>query len=74
MHLAWQNGFYLVSQWSLTLRLSLLVREFARLSGHTIRFHVGSPMQAGTLANVTDRRLLIEHLRQEVHRLDPNRR
>lgn len=63
--------FHIVSQFSLTLRLSLLVREFTRLSGSTITFHTGTLIKSEDLNGLTDRKLLIEHLRQAVYRLDP---
>ena len=63
----------IVSQFSLTLRLSLLVREFTRLSGSSIAFHTGAMIKPDELASLTDRKLLIEHLREAVWRLDPAR-
>ena len=65
--------FHIVSQFSLTLRLSLLVREFTRLSGSSIAFHTGAMIKPDELASLTDRKLLIEHLRDAVCRLDPAR-
>jgi putative hemolysin len=64
--------FHIVSQFSLTLRLSLLVREFTRLSGSCIAFRTGVLMRPEQLACLNDRKALIEHLRQAVWRLDPN--
>jgi putative hemolysin len=64
--------FHIVSQFSLTLRLSLLVREFTRLSGSSIYFHTGALIKPEELGSLTDRKALIEHLRQAVCRLDPN--
>jgi putative hemolysin len=64
--------FHIVSQFSLTLRLSLLVREFTRLSGSSIAFHTGPLIRPETLASLTDRKALIEHLRAAVCNLDPN--
>jgi putative hemolysin len=63
--------FHIVSQFSLTLRLSLLVREFTRLSGSSIAFHTGPLIRPETLASLTDRKALIEHLRAAVCNLDP---
>lgn len=65
--------FHIVSQFSLTLRLSLLVREFTRLSGRAIRFHTGALIRPEALAEISDRKALIEHLRDAVTRLDPAR-
>ena len=64
--------FHIVSQFSMTLRLSLLVREFTRLSGSAINFRIGPLIGQEELASLTDRKELIEHLRQAVCRLDPN--
>ncbi len=64
--------FHIVSQFSLTLRLSLLVREFTRLSGSSIHFHTGALIKPEQLASLNDRKALIEHLRQAVCQLDPS--
>jgi putative hemolysin len=66
--------FHIVSQFSLTLRLSLLVREFTRLSGSTIAFHTGKLMRPDELASLTDRKALIKHLHAAVWELDPARK
>jgi putative hemolysin len=63
--------FHIVSQFSLTLRLSLLVREFTRLSGSSIAFHIGALITAAELSSLTDRKALIDHLRSAVCQLDP---
>jgi putative hemolysin len=65
--------FHIVSQFSLTLRLSLLVREFTRLSGGAIAFHTGPLIRPEELASLTDRKALIDHLREAVCALDPHR-
>jgi len=56
-----QNGrlFHIASRISLTLRLSLLIREFKRLSGTTIRARVGRVMGWEEMAGVTDRKDLL---------------
>lgn len=64
--------FHIVSQFSMTLRLSLLVREFTRLSGSSINFHTGPLIKPEQLVSLTDRKALIEFLRQAVCQLDPN--
>ena len=65
--------FHVVSQFSMTLRLSLLVREFTRLSGSTIAFHTGALMRPEELTSLSDRKALIKHLHAAVWELDPAR-
>jgi len=57
-----QNGrlFHLASRVSMTLRISLLIREFRRLSGTTIVVHAGRVLEAGDLARFTDRKQLLD--------------
>jgi putative hemolysin len=59
-----QNGrlFHLASRFSLTLRLSLLIREFCRLSGETIYSNIGSVVQWDELAAITDRKAILQYL------------
>ncbi len=68
-----QNGrvFHLVSQFSLTLRTSLLIREFQRLYGKQIKASIGDVIPWSTLASITDRKELLQHLHDSVFRLDP---
>lgn len=68
-----QNGrmFHLVSQFSLTLRTSLLIREFQRLYGKQIKAWIGDVMPWESLAPITDRKELLTHLHDSVFRLDP---
>lgn len=69
-----QNGplFQLASRFSLTLRLSLLVSEFRKFAGSTLRVHIGEPVSFEKLQNPTDRKLLTEELHRMVHALaDP---
>jgi putative hemolysin len=63
-----QNGplFHLVSRFSITLRLSLLVREFTRLSGRTIHARVGGVISWDQIAHLKDRQALIDHLHDAV--------
>ncbi|WP_306117852.1 MULTISPECIES: lysophospholipid acyltransferase family protein [unclassified Roseitalea] len=70
-----QNGrlFHLVSQFSLTLRTSLLIREFQRLYGKQIKAWIGEVMPWDQLAGYTDRKDLLQHLHDSVFRLDPRR-
>jgi len=68
-----QNGrvFHLVSQFSLTLRTSLLIREFQRLYGKQIKAWIGETMPWQDLSAITDRQQLLIHLHDSVFRLDP---
>jgi putative hemolysin len=63
--------FHLVSRYSLTLRLSLLVSEFRRFVGATIRVHVGALVPFTALACGADRSALTDELYALVHRLAP---
>ncbi|OLP60091.1 glycerol acyltransferase [Xaviernesmea oryzae] len=74
-----QNGrlFHLVSKISLTLRLSLLIREFRRLSGRTIEARIGPVLPWTSLASVTDRKDLLARIFDAVfalRRQTPRRR
>lgn len=74
-----QNGplFHLASRVSMTLRLSLLIREFRRLSGRVVRVNVGPVISREELATLTDRKTLLGFLYQSVFSLaprDPERR
>ena len=66
-----QNGplFQLASKISLTLRLSLLVSEFRKFAGSTLRVNVGPVIPFTALRNVGDRKLLTEELYGIVHSL-----
>lgn len=68
-----QNGrlFHFVSQFSMTLRTSLLIREFQRLCGSPIKAHVGELIDWSELAEIEDRKLLLQHLFESVFRLNP---
>lgn len=59
-----QNGrlFHLASRVSMTMRLSLLIREFRRLAGKTIVARVGPTIPASTLAAIRDRKAMTEYL------------
>ena len=73
VHFDGQNGwlFHLVSRFSMTLRLSLLVREFAKLSGRTIRASIGEPIHFEDLKAMGDRRQMMTRLREIVFSLAP---
>ena len=55
----------------MTLRLSLLVREFANLSGKTIRASIGDPITFDALKEMGDRRQMMIRLREIVFSLAP---
>ncbi|MEO1702332.1 MAG: lysophospholipid acyltransferase family protein [Pseudomonadota bacterium] len=71
-----QNGrlFHLVSQFSLTLRTSLLIREFQRLYGKQIRAWIGRPLNWEKLSTLKDRKELLDLLYKSVFILDPSGR
>lgn len=61
----------MIGNLSLTLRLSLLVREFAKLSGHSIRACAGAPIAWEELERLSDRKALLDHLQRAVLSLRP---
>jgi putative hemolysin len=63
--------FHLVSRYSLSLRLALLVPEFRYCVGAAIKTHVGDIVPFAALAARADRNLLTEELFARVHRLAP---
>jgi putative hemolysin len=71
MALAEREGRFVqfVGKLSLTLRLSLLIREFARLSGKTLDVRVGEPIEWPQLEAIRERKALIGHLNQRVFEL-----
>jgi putative hemolysin len=73
IHFTGQNGrlFHFVSRFSLTLRLSLLVREFRRLRGKAIPVTIGDVLPWAELAQLTDRKVLLETLYNAVFSLAP---
>ena len=62
--------FHLVSRYSLTLRLALLVREFRRLLGTVIRARAGAPIPYDALASFTDQKQVMDHLQRAVSTLE----
>lgn len=70
-----QNGrlFHLASKVSLTLRLSLLIREFRRLSGSTITARIGATIPWAALA-ASDRKGIMARLHDAVFAMAPARR
>jgi len=71
-----QNGpvFHLASKISLTLRLSLLIREFRRLSGTTIAARVGRVLTPEDLGGCSDRKDLLARIYDAVFSMAPPRR
>ncbi len=61
----------MVGKVSLTLRLSLLVREFARLSGKTIDVRIGRTLSWSELKPMRDRKALLDELKRAVFELAP---
>jgi putative hemolysin len=73
VHFEGQNSplFHFVSRYSETLRLSLLVCEFGRKVGRTIRATVSTPVSYADLIAGAGERPLIDELYLLVHRLAP---
>lgn len=71
-----QNGrlFHLVSRISLTLRISLLIREFRKLSGSMINSTVGSMITWDELARMPGRQEILSYLYDAVFSLAPGER
>jgi putative hemolysin len=71
-----QNGrlFHIASKISLTLRISMLIREFRRLSGSTIRPHIGAVMSWEMLSDGGDRKDLLSRLYNAVFSMAPPRK
>ena len=59
--------FQIVSQFSMTLRLALLVKEFTRMLGQPLSVTLGQMIPYETMANLTCRRELTEFLWQKTH-------
>ncbi len=73
VYFAGQNGrvFHLASRFSLTFRISLLIREFAKLSGREIGACVGEPLAWDELAAHSGRKELTARLHKAVFDLAP---
>ncbi|MGI0524222.1 lysophospholipid acyltransferase family protein [Rhizobium giardinii] len=71
-----QNGrlFHLASKVSMTLRISLLIREFRRLSGTTISSRIGSLIAWEELSAIADRKDILTRIYQAVFAMAPTRR
>ena len=61
--------FHLVSQFSQTLRLSLLIHEMKRKIGSEIRLTIGDPIHYEQLEPITCKDELIKHLRRRTYEL-----
>lgn len=68
---AGQNGpfFQLASKISMTLRLSLLIREFKRFTKSSVHVTVGEFLPFSALNHMTDRQVLTDELYRVVHGL-----
>lgn len=73
--------FQIVSQFSLTLRLSLIIREVNKKIGETIQVSIGDPIPYQDIADIKKRQVLTNHLREvtyglsfEGHDLSPRKR
>lgn len=63
--------FHLVSRYSLTLRLSLLVREFRRIIGSVITARAGQPIPFETLSGFADQKEIMDFLQTQVMEMEP---
>lgn len=72
VHFSGQNGhlFHIASKFSLTLRLSLLIREFKKLRGKTIEARIGKILPWSALAEIADRKDLLQRLYNAVFTLE----
>ena len=63
-----ENGrlFQIASQVSMTLRLSLLLREVGKKRGSSVRVSIGEPIRYPEIAEVKGREALTEHLKASV--------
>jgi putative hemolysin len=61
-----------VGRLSLTLRISLLIREFARLSGKAINVRIGKALSWEDMEPLRDRKALIQSLHKTVFDLAPS--
>ena len=71
-----QNGrlFHLASKLSMTLRVSLLIREFRRLSGSTITSRIGEVIHWSELSQIADRKDMLSRLYDAVFSMAPHRK
>ncbi|HUS96199.1 MAG TPA: lysophospholipid acyltransferase family protein, partial [Hyphomicrobiaceae bacterium] len=59
--------FHLVSKYSLTLRLSIIIREFRRKVGEPLRVHIGEVIPFEAIEARTDRKAVMRMLYDRVH-------
>jgi len=73
IHFEGQNSwlFHLVSQFSLTLRLSLYVREFRRTLGQAITARAGAPIPYETISGFKDQKQVMDFLQDKVMEMRP---
>lgn len=64
------RAFQIVSQFSMTLRLSLLFKEVVNKIGSEIQVAIGAPLPAQDLTGFGDRKALIDHLRDATYALE----
>ncbi|MEP2704637.1 MAG: lysophospholipid acyltransferase family protein [Roseibium sp.] len=63
--------FHLASKYSLTLRLSLLVREFRKNLGSMLTARVGAPIPFETLSGFQDQKEIMDFLQNKVMEMAP---
>lgn len=75
VYFAGQNGrlFHLASRVSMTLRMSLLIREFRRLSGSAISARIGPMIPWEELAGIGERKRMLSMLHDAVFSMAPRR-
>jgi putative hemolysin len=61
--------FQLVSQFSLTLRLSLIISELGKQIGRRLKVSIGAPIPYEQLAHLDGRHALTDYLREATYRL-----
>lgn len=66
-----QNGrlFQVVSQFSLTVRLALIIRELNKQVAHPLKISIGAPIPYKEMAAISSRQALMEHLRRVTYAL-----
>jgi len=76
IHFDGQNSwlFHLVSRFSLTLRLSLYIREFRRTLGQAITARAGAPIPFETLSGFKDQKEIMDFLQSKVMEMAPSER
>lgn len=62
--------FQIVSQFSLTLRLSMVIRELRRQIGKKQKVTIGDPIPYDEIAGIKGRQALLDYLREETYALE----